>query len=255
MIYAVTLGFTPSRTFKKSMEQYYATISKSLEIKHIFVDQHYPINKKKNQTELKKICKDFGITYLDPGKNLGLHGGFNWAVEQMGGYKSDDYYIGFDPDSYVLSPGWDLALLTPFLHRANVGWTSLMNQRSQEDIKSKPFSPHKLAQVYTWQPHQAVMNSICMWSGKYLSLTQGLHEPLHWYGLLECDMFERLKQYNMEWHFLCDWHEDDRLRDLQDEEYKIYKWEYAHMKSTTDDFETWLEKGKKATKKPPKKMP
>jgi len=253
MIYAITLGFVPARIFEKSMKSFYT--HKTQVIKHIFVDQHYPINKNENKKELVEICKKYGLQYLDPGKNLGLHGGFNWAVEQMGGYNDDDYYIGFDPDSFVLSAGWDMALLTPYLQRNNIGWTSLFNQRSKEDIQSKPFAPHKLGHVYTWQPLQAVMNSICMWSGKFLKATGGLHEPLHWYGLLECDMFERLKANNMEWHFLCDWWEDDSLRVMQDEDYKIYKWEYAHMKSTTDDFETWLKKGKIKTQQAPEQLP
>lgn len=254
MIHAITLGFVPARIFEKSMEMYYATKS-AMDINHVFVDQHYPVNKGANRKELRLICERFGITYMDAGKNLGLHGGFNWAVDQLGGYKDGDYYIGFDPDSTVVSPGWDAALIHPFLSGRAVGWTSLFSERAKADIQSKPFAPHKLGHVYTWQPLQAVVNSVCMWSGSFLKKTGGLHEPLQWYGLLECAMFEKLKEQKMEWHFLCDWWENDSLRDMEDQEYKVYKWEYAHMRSTTDDFETWLAKGKKKTKRAPKKLP
>lgn len=240
MLYTITLGFTPSRILKESLRNFYAT--RCLQFEHIFLDNHYPINKEQNQLECMELCEEYGLTYIDAGKNLGLHHGFNYALKEIG-FKKDDIVIAFDADSYPTIPMWDLALWDT-LQDPEIAWSSLMNPRSMGDLKSKGYETRTIENREIWIAHNAVVNSVCAFRGDFLTSTEGLHEPNDWYGHLETDMFGRLQTLGLRWGFVNGYGESDHLRDMHDRDYVVYKWCLAHHRSWSGDFESWLEAGK-----------
>lgn len=242
-VITITLGFVPSRIWKESIAAYHATRNPELRYKHYFVDQHYPLKKEKNRKELRKICEKYDVTVLDPGKNLGLHEGFNWALKQINP-PDNAVIIAYDPDVNPISPGWDMALVRAIRgdQKQNVVWASLIHETAVKEIATHGYE-HRKADGYIdlYVTRRAVMNSICAWHMGWLRKVGGLHEPTAFYGHLEAEMWSRLG--GRDWAFLPGWTEDETLRAKQDKEYQTYKWVHAHTQTWKGDFESWLAAG------------
>lgn len=230
----------PARIIERSLKAYAATRSKDLPYRHILVDQSYPINKTENRADIRRVCAELGVEVLDPGQNLGLHGGFNWALRQLGP-QDDDIVIGYDGDSMPISPGWDMALVRAILgcRTHDVVWSSLMNPRSEVDILARGYD-RTMADgfIELHLTRTAVMNSVCAWRFGWLRSVGYLDEPLQWYGHLESCMWGKLA--GKRWAFLPGWREVDDPRDDHDRGYIVYKWHVAHLMNTKLDFESWL---------------
>lgn len=238
--YIITLGFVPARIWEKCCKRVYDSRNKDLEIEHLFLYQHYPLEKDENKKRLQEICDIYGIHWLDAGKNLGLHKGFNFVLEQLRcRLNHKDVIIGLDPDTYPLSPGWDMALVTCF-QNPRVGWASLMSERAKPELLERGFDEKMIGHQKVWFTKKPVVNSICAWSWGFLNTAGGLKEPREYYGGLEADMWIALKKQNLDWVFTVGWEEDDRLRNEQDHLYKVWKWRYSHELKTKKDFATWL---------------
>lgn len=242
-IITITLGFVPSRIWKQSIAAYHATRNPDLPYRHYLVDQHYPIDKKKNRERIRAICEPYGVEVLDPGKNLGLHEGFNWALQQINPPKGS-IIIAYDPDVNPLTPGWDMALVRAIRGdpQGRVVWSSLLHAAAAREIEERGYDK-RFADGYIeiWTTRMSIMNSICAWSFDWLRSVGFLKEPRAFYGHLEAEMFGRLGRN--QWAFLPGWTEDETLRTQQDEKYMMYKWAHAHLKSWDGDFESWLKAG------------
>lgn len=242
-VITITLGFVPARIWKESAKAYAETRNKDLPYKHYFVDQHYPLDKERNRKSLRKICLEHGIEVLDPGKNLGLHEGFNWALKQINP-PDDAIIIAYDPDVYPTSSGWDMALVRAIRgdQFRKIVWASLLHAEAEKEIHQRGFEKRMIdGYIEVLITKLPVMNSICAWSYKWLREVGFLTEPRPFYGHLESAMFNRLR--GNQWAFLPQWSEDERLRHTQDKKYMMYKWAHAHRESYDGDFESWLKAG------------
>lgn len=243
-VFTITLGFVPARIWRQSAAAYAKTRNPDLRYRHYFVDQHYPLNKEKNRAELREICAEYGIEVLDPGRNLGLHEGFNWALRTINPPKHA-VIIAYDPDVNPTTPGWDMALVRAIRgdsERKTV-WSSLMHEMAEKELAQRGHKPYRKADGYLRliPVRTSIMNSISAFSNEWLTRTGGLHEPTNYYGHLEAAMWARLE--GKDWVFLPDYTENEDFRHQQDEEYKVYKWVHAHLDSWKGDFESWLAAG------------
>lgn len=237
-VYAISLCFNRHDIVRESLAQYEATKSGNVQYRHILVDQHYPLpNKQENRAKLRQLGPQYEV--LDPGRNLGLHHGFNWACSQLP-LKDDDILIGYDPDSYPVTPGWDMALVTAIAHGGNVAWASLMNPISRRELDERGFTPRRIGHIHTLETHRPCVNSICAWRWDFLRKAGGLKEPTAFYGGLECAMWKALNDQKQKWVYLLEWHEKSYFFDKQDMVYRDYKWHHAHTGQWPGDFESYL---------------
>lgn len=241
-VWTISLGFVPARIWRQSLEAYHRTRNPALEYTHVFVDQHYPLNREQNALGLKQVCDDHGILFLDPGENLGLHGGFNWALKQIQA-RDGDLVIGYDPDSHPITPGWDMALVNSLEICPDLAWVTLMSQRAREDILPKGYITRKAHHIELWEMRHAVINSICAWRVDFLNRAGGLQEPMKYYGHLESRMWQELQKQGKKWAFLPGYWEDYRLWPLHDQEYIRWKWYYAHRKLFEYGFDEYVRRG------------
>lgn len=240
-VWTISLCFMDADIIHDSLEQYYKTKSPEVETVHVLVDQHWPINYPQHRIELEKIAKKFNCILLDPGKNLGLHGGFNWAWEQLA-IPPNAAVIGYDPDSWPVTPEWDLAICRAFVTRPDAVWFSLWHQHCDRQIDQEGalLRNFNAGGISCAQVSRAVMNSICAFRQAWLRKIGGLYEQNNFYGGLECDLWEKIS-YN-EWVFLRDYKEIPKLYDRMNPLFKEWKWKTAHTKEIphTMDFESWL---------------
>lgn len=239
-VVTITLGFAPSRIWRQSIAAYAKTRNPDLGYRHFFLNQHYPLNKAQNEKENREICDQYGVEYLDAGRNIGLHNGFNYALKAINPGPGS-IVIAYDPDTNPISPGWDMALVRAIRGdpKQKVVWASLLHEAARLEVAQRGFESRKADGYIEMRiPRGPVMNSICAWSVDWLLSVGMLIEPNDWYGHLESAMWNKLN--GKQWAFLPGWTENEEFRSQQDEEYKIYKWELAHKGSTTLDFESWL---------------
>lgn len=239
-VFSITLGFGPAHILRHSLEAFRATRNASFNYPRFLCYGYYPINEAKNRAAIYALCAEHGITVLDPGKNLGLHHNFNFAMNQIRPGK-DDIVIAYDPDSTPVGYGWDLALVRAIQGdtQQKIVWSSLMNPRSEFDLNARGFTERTIdGYIKVRETKTAVTNSICAWSVGWLQSVGMISEPNEWYGGLEASMWDRLGART--WAFLPQWSESDALRDLHDRAYVEYKWSHAHLKNTHSDFRSWL---------------
>lgn len=222
-----------------SIEQYYKTKHPDVETVHVLVDQHWPIKYAQQRKDLELIAKKFNCQLLDPGKNLGLHDGFNWAWSQHS-IPGNAMVIGYDPDSWPLDRGWDMAMCKLFVAKPSIEWLSLWHTHCDRQLvqEGSGGTPFQLDGVKAMPLLRPAMNSICGFRQEWLCKVGGLWEGNQFYGGLECGMWDKISQGS--WVFLPEYREDLRMHDRMRNEYRDYKWYHAHVRSFPGDFESYL---------------
>jgi hypothetical protein len=243
--WTISLCHNDTDIIADSLEQRRKTIDPAVEDRLLMVDQHWPIDYPKTRANLEAIARDHGATLLDPGKNLGLHHGFNWALEQVG-IPDNAMVVGYDPDSWPLTPGWNMAMCRAFVADPRVVWLSLWHTHSERELnaETKGLGSEILDGVRVRELRVAAMNSICGFRRGWLRAVGGLREPSLLYGGLEICMWDEVKKHGR-WVFLEDYREDLRMHDRVNPLYKEWKWDHAHRGVFHGSFEEWLRsKGK-----------
>lgn len=243
-VFVVTLGFANPATINASMERLYST--RALEFTHVLVDQHFPLpSEAACSLNLLRLTEQYRCSYLNPGYNLGLASGFNYAVAEMR-MKPEDIVIGFDPDCMPVTPGWDDALFEVLACHPDVGWASLGNDVSEREMRERGFETRAHGGSEIWLTQHAVVNSICAWRVSWLQAVGGLQEPNKYYGGLESRMFPLLAQRGYRWAFLPAFREErhEPTEKTKDPEYRDYKIAHAHTGEWKGDFKSFLESRK-----------
>lgn len=244
MIYVISLAYMPARIVGRSLASFYSTKNPDLQLQHILVDQHYPLDRRENETKIRWLCDYHEITYLDPGKNLGLHNGFNYAMEHIG-VSQNDLVIGYDPDSVPITPGWDMALVRTIEGDPDrkIVWSSLLTPRALADLKRVGYRKKRIdGYIEAWLPLAPVTNSVCCFRGDWLLSVGGFWEPREYYGHLEAALWQRLGGY--QWAFCPGWQETDDMRADHDLDYNRWKHIHSHRDLFQGDFAAWLKAGK-----------
>jgi hypothetical protein len=190
------------------------------------VNHHYPVAKDANKYALAEVCRDFKINWLDPGMNVGLHRGLNWAISEIG-LTRDDLLIVADPDTNPVTLGWDAALLQ-VAGDPSSGWVALSNSQTPMEIASRPrdFEPRIIRGVQAFRALRPAVVSIAAYRLGWVLAAGGFHEPCKFYGHLESAMFQDLEAAGQHFVLLRNYREDDEIKAGQDEVYA--QWKEAH---------------------------
>lgn len=241
-VWTISMCFMDADIIHDSIQQYYATKSLEVETVHVLVDQHWPINYTQHKHDLELIAKKFGCHYTDPGKNLGLHEGFNYGWRKFA-IPDNAAVIGYDPDSWPVTPNWDMAICKLFNARPEIAWFSLWHIHAQRQIVSEGNGGvlEEAAGIKFHRLKRPSMNSVCAFRQEWLRTVGGLFEQNHEYGGLECDMWDKLHSTKKwDWVFLPEYQETADLYSRMNPLYREWKWKYAHTKEFRGDFASYL---------------
>lgn len=236
----LTMGFAPARMIESGLRKYDATRTPELDAQHYIVDQHYPLNRDENLRLLHKLLEGRSTKLLDPGRDLGLHEGLNWALGQIKP-QSGDVVIVFDPDSGPKECGWDLALRSVI--QAGYAVASCMDPRAQSEVLSRRNKNEYVGAFHCLVPEQPSVLSVCAWSWDFLVRAGGFQEHNAYYGGLEAAMWVHSKRFGLNWAYLPQFTEENSARELHDPEYSFWKVRHGHRRDYPSSFEQFVTEG------------
>jgi hypothetical protein len=240
---AVTLGFTPARVLEAGMNAFYATAEPGNIDAHYFLDQHYPLRRKHNVKDLRDICKQHDMKWVDSGQDRGLVDGFNYLMTRVQP-DDDDLIITYDPDSEALTPGWNTAMIDAMRGDESLAWVSLLCTQIARNIEGR-FLPGDYIEAggrCVFIPNRIDMISVSCFRWSFLKAIGGLRGHYKYYGQVEIPLYQAAHSMNMRYGYLTDFIELSAdaggFGRLHDPEYTA--WKQAHIHGYSGRFEEWL---------------
>lgn len=237
--------FNDPGIMRESLTHMKTTLGKDREV--FLLDQHWPIKKNKSHEECKSIAQDLGATLFDAGYNLGLHNGYNYIFEKAG-LTDEDLVLCVDPDTWLVTEGWDTAMEEVLLWTDCV-WTCLMNEgvETEQNVGWReqrilvPNGSNAPKNIKAWRPARPCIQSICGFKYSWLRKIGGFNEPSAFYGGLECALYSKLDHTNEVLLYLPDYRDDFfHFSPRGIAQYNEYKIAHAHKGSWKGDFESYL---------------
>ena len=259
----ISLAYINPTVIAASLWDYLASCPEGIADEHIIVDNHYPLDYGGVRLRMEQAQKILpSLTILDPGKNLGLHEGFNYALERvLPGLDDDDLIIAYDLDESPRSTGWLNAMRLVMAADSACGWLSMSSSAIKTALADAPVraivgparargetSPtsasgptHECVAVIV--PDRPCINHVCSWRVRALRAVGKLEESRPYYGYLEMVMWPKFKAAGYYQGWLRDFYDQhDAYGPYQDAEYQAYK--RAHVASSPNtflgSFEEWL---------------
>lgn len=228
--------FAPVDIITESYAQMQRTMS-GQEVEKYFLNQHWPIKKASTIEAYKELAKTHGAHFLDAGKNLGLHHGYNYIFEQAQ-LKDEDVVICYDPDLWPLTPCWDLAMVKVFSERPEISWIATKSEVLDTEVTT--WKNEMVGGVEVSYPGKACVQSLCAFRWSWLKEIGGFDEPSAYYGGLECHLWSKLGSNKVA--YLQTYR--DQMRYFENRvvpAYRDYKWAHAHLGTWKGDFESYLQ--------------
>src|SRR6267154_2065348 len=170
---------------------------------HVIIDNHYPIQKTKNHENIRSLANEFGCTYVDSGKDLGLHRGINHAAVVLG-VKPDDVVIGCDPDDRP-SDGFVEATRDVMTADKSIAVLALMfwviDQRLEQGVA---FKKETIAGREVLIHPSIEMWNICGFNWGLVTSMGGLNQTRPYYGGLESALYGAWHDKKMSLAYLKD---------------------------------------------------
>lgn len=233
------MAYAPGETIRKGIQRY--TETRATCWRHIMIDQHYPMRRNETLAAIKDVCHEYGIQYVNPGLNLGYHGGLNYALRFFGPEMApEDALLVYDPDCWPESYGWDQALWNAMNLMSNIATCGILNPRSRKEVQGRP---HIELGEGVWKIDRATVASLQAWRKRFVLSAGGFTEPNEYYGGIEAAMWPHLEALNMDWAVLTDYNDSEKLRDAKDPEYRAWQWMHGHRGSYRGDFAQFLQDG------------
>lgn len=238
-VHVVTLGFAPARILRQGIERLYQTRNKDLPVTHWLVDHHYPIDRETNKRKYSHIAEDYDLRLITPEKNLGLHGGMNWACAQIQP-ADNDIILMYDPDSYPLDLGWDMAIVRA-MEGGGFSVIGTVSPTIETELATRGFTSHIVdGYLEVKQPKVDCQISISGWRWGFVSQVGGFSEPNAHYGGLEADMFQKLRNVGGKMGYVSQYREDFRLHDQHDPAYFQWKRDHAILQTFPGNFSDFI---------------
>jgi hypothetical protein len=238
-VYMVSTAFVPIRVAAPCITQIKKTIGIKAEW-HIW-HNHYPLEQELNDLLLEKLFDYYSIRDWNchTTENVGLSTGLNNLIKRLD-IADDDIILATDLDVGPVTPGWGQAIVDVLRADPTVGGVSLMNQHAERELAERGATIHTIDGKICLQGHTPVVQSIIGWTGKSLREVGFVQEQNHFYGGSEITMWPLMKSLGYKWVYLAEYKEEYNDLLKCDGCYRHYKWNYAHLRTTTLSFAAWL---------------
>ncbi len=243
-VWMLTCGFNRVDIAQEALARIYCTKHLGGEgFKHVFLNQHYPFDKKRNAEQLRALCEgQYGGRWMDAGRNLGLHEGLNYMLETLGAEIGErDYIIMADLDNYPREEGWDEALIRVLHADPTIGQTTLWNPTLDTHPHGISWHSERVVNgIRVKIPNNAFVRTITAWRAREIRKLGGWIEPVAFWGHLESAMTEKYRRLGLGDAYLPDFFESSAPCSRINPEYHEWKVAHAHHYTVKVDLEQWL---------------
>lgn len=230
-IYTITVAFCPAAQLARCLAEQYVWNDSTSGSDHYVVQGHYPINREKNNRDIEMITHAFGLTFLDPGRDLGSAQSQWWALQQIGA-KEGDYWINLDPDS-CCDTGWELAATTVLEKDENCIVISCRAPLIDAFIASKNYVlDEKIVkneyragtQVFRYGiARQPIPFNLSMWRYSFFKELGCIPQAGEMWGEVEAVVHQQAKMRDKYHAYLLDHVEEEQGKFMQDKQLLEYK--------------------------------
>lgn len=240
--YLISLCFAKPEVLRAGIERSRSLMSGDVE--HYFQDQHYPLYVDKIRQTMAGLAERYPNTHLiDSGGPVGLLRGLNYFFNHIKDkLQPDDVVIQLDPDSWIETQGWDVAI-TDVLADPQIAWASLMNPCSRTELPQRGYDPINVRGIRCWRTKAPCVNNVSGFRGDFLLKVGGFHAHMDHYGHMETATWSHILAQKKSWVYLPDYVETDVGRPAHDQAYIDWKWAFAHTAKWKGDFESYLAAG------------
>ncbi len=237
--YVLTLAYSNPDVWRAGMKSLDNTVMMT-GVRHLILNNHYPLRQAEMIAELDARSKLPDVAVFDVGRNLGLHEGLNYLMDQIE-LDDDDVVVGFDADEDPQQVGWLDAMLRVFAGDPKCGWLSLMSPPAKAYMKDHGFARLTVHGEEVHIPGYSLINTVCAWRGAAIKAMGRFTEPHLYYGGFEGHMMPRC----MDAGFWIGWMADYTVKPhhgLADPEYSNYKAHHVGFRHPEfpGSFEDWL---------------
>ncbi len=233
-LFIITIAYCPAALLARSLTLYQKTRS-LVPYRHIVVQGHYPINRAKNNNDIKLITECFdGIELWDPGENLGSAQSQNWALKKLD-ITPNDFFINLDPDSACLQHNWDYAMKSVLEADENCALISCnapMVQRYSHQANA-PFQIVDNDGVPRYGiPSLPTPFNLSMWRYSFIKEIGGIPQMGLFWGETEAPFYAACQQRGKYHAYLLDFMENEHGKFMQDRQQN--EWKDFHMRVSAD---------------------
>src|SRR4030042_4053004 len=204
----ITPAFCKAALLEQSLANYYEYQTENYE--HWILVNHYPVNRKKNNNEIRKVAEKFKCKVFDSEYDRGLHNSVNnfYAHNPQ---PPGSIHIGFDPDSAIeqLSHGFDKALsgtLQCGIIDHSIAFLALWGigaEIHKKDLINKLFINDNAVII-----HPTIeMFSVGAIDLDFIKLIGGFSQPNNYYGGAEVYFWSYMQKYNKKLAYLTEYKE------------------------------------------------
>jgi hypothetical protein len=235
----ITLTYLDLPLLEFSLERFYAT-SSLYQKEHILIDHHWPLDYWNHRHGVLRLAEKYGCKVMSPYRNLGGHGGYNWAIKNLP-IDPHDIVITYDGDSNPVSYGWDFALVSLLTHDPAYAAASLF---IDAELSTQDWMRYTTrAGLDVMKPKVGIeMINVTAWRAQFIQQVQGIQGEHRFYGQIEAPMFELMKTHQKLHGYLADYKEVPRPFQ-PDARYQA--WKDAHVRDYfRGNFDEWLRQGR-----------
>jgi hypothetical protein len=237
----ITPAFCKSIMLEQSLANYYEYQTENYE--HWILLNHYPINKEKNNDEIRKIAEKFKCKLFDNQYDRGLHKGVNNFYVQNP-QPEGTFQIGYDPDSAIeqLSHGFDKALsetLRIGIKDHNLAILALWG--IGVELKKKQLLNRTIINGNAVMIHPDIeMFSVTACDLDFINTIGGFSEPNEYYGGIEISLYQSFQKYNRKLGYLTEFKEKYFAYPAECVDPEYIQWKHDHVNGFIGSFESWL---------------
>lgn len=223
MIYTITVAFCPASQLARSLKVN-SDLIRNADANYVIAG-HYPINKEKNNRDIKMLCEAHRLNFLNPGYDMGSAQSQWWALQQIGA-KDGDYWINLDPDS-ACEKNWWLGAQDVLDKDLNCIVVSCMSPMVQTFLKDRNIQlEEKKAFEKYGVAHQPIPFNLSMWRYSFFNEIGGIPQRGEKWGEVEGPVFHQAHQRGKYHAYLLKCMEDESGKFMQDRTLLEYKDRY-----------------------------
>jgi GT2 family glycosyltransferase len=165
----------------------------------IMVDHHWPIEHDLTSNLVHRASSLLDAEVISPPKNLGGHGGFNFALQALLPLADNDLVLGYDPDSNPITPNWLQAMRDVLEKDPSLAFLSLTHTgfKDKTDKRTEFIAGHRVS--FFDRPE---MFNVTLWRGSFIK--SGLTSDNSFYGQVETPAYNRVKSMGLRHGYMED---------------------------------------------------